>query len=278
MWPQVTPRPLVFALTLAAPFTFNMNSNFAALMGKEIAERREAYANASWRAKVMAEWEPILASPCRAGRPSTSRRAPRIPSSKGAWSASSRSERGVTPLDVLLDLALDEPDLALAGALHPRQRRRRRASRHLLSEPHCTLGLSDAGAHVGQLCDAPQATDLLGNWVRGRKAISLEMAIRKLSRRAGRHVRLRRPRLPARRDVGRRRRCSTPTPSRPGAIRRVRDFPANAERLTADNPTGVQHVLVNGTPIRADGQQVNTGLRPGRLVRPAARQLARGAQ
>ena len=28
VWPQITPRPLIFALTLAAPFTFNMNSNF----------------------------------------------------------------------------------------------------------------------------------------------------------------------------------------------------------------------------------------------------------
>ena len=38
------------------------------------------------------------------------------------------------------------------------------------------FGGSDAGAHVSQLCDAPQATDLLGNWVRVRKAITLEMA------------------------------------------------------------------------------------------------------
>ena len=35
-----------------------------------------------------------------------------------------------------------------------------------------------------------------------------------------------------------------------GPIRRVRDFPADAERLTAEEPTGVRHVLVNGTPIR----------------------------
>ena len=40
-----------------------------------------------------------------------------------------------------------------------------------------------------------------------------------------------------------------------GPIRRVRDFPADAERLTAEEPTGVRHVLVNGTPIREDGAQ-----------------------
>jgi hypothetical protein len=37
----------------------------------------------------------------------------------------------------------------------------------------------------------------------------------------------------------------------------VRDFPADAERLTAEEPTGVRHVLVNGTPIREDEVQVD---------------------
>jgi hypothetical protein len=41
-----------------------------------------------------------------------------------------------------------------------------------------------------------------------------------------------------------------------GPIRRVRDFPANGERLTAEEPAGVRHVLVNGTPIRTDGVQI----------------------
>ena len=39
---------------------------------------------------------------------------------------------------------------------------------------------------------------------------------------------------------------------------RVRDFPADAERLTAEEPTGVRHVLVNGTPIRVDEAQVES--------------------
>jgi hypothetical protein len=32
----------------------------------------------------------------------------------------------------------------------------------------------------------------------------------------------------------------------------VRDFPADGERLTAAEPVGDRHVLVNGTPIRCD--------------------------
>jgi N-acyl-D-aspartate/D-glutamate deacylase len=54
----------------------------------------------------------------------------------------------------------------------------------------------------------------------------------------------------------------------PGPLRRVRDFPADAERLTAEEPTGVRHVLVNGTAVRRDGAQVaSLDHRPG--VRPA---------
>jgi hypothetical protein len=49
-----------------------------------------------------------------------------------------------------------------------------------------------------------------------------------------------------------------------GPIVRVRDFPAGGERLTAEAPTGVRHVLVNGTPIRRDGAQLaGRDLRPG---------------
>jgi len=54
----------------------------------------------------------------------------------------------------------------------------------------------------------------------------------------------------------------------PGPLRRVVDFPANGERLTADAPVGMSHVLVNGVPIRVDGQSVPEGLdaHPGVLL------------
>ena len=52
---------------------------------------------------------------------------------------------------------------------------------HLLTHESVALGLSDAGAHVDQLCDAPLPTDLLGTWVRERKVMPLEQAVRKLT-------------------------------------------------------------------------------------------------
>jgi N-acyl-D-aspartate/D-glutamate deacylase len=59
-----------------------------------------------------------------------------------------------------------------------------------------------------------------------------------------------------------------PATVEPGPLRRVRDFPADAERLTADRPTGMPHLFVNGTHVIADGvlQDDAVAARPGEIV------------
>ena len=122
---------------------------------------------------------------------------------------------------------------------------------------------------MGQLCDAPQATDFLGNWVRDRGLMPIEHAVRKLT-----GVQADLLGLP---DRGYLRPGAwadavvfDPQTVAPGPTRRVRDFPAGSERLTADAPTGVRHVLVNGTPVQVEGERAGD-VRPGRVVRPPAR-------
>jgi N-acyl-D-aspartate/D-glutamate deacylase len=51
-----------------------------------------------------------------------------------------------------------------------------------------------------------------------------------------------------------------------GPQRRLRDLPADGERLTNEEPTGMRHVLVNGTLIRQDEVQLALDQMPG--VRP----------
>src|SRR2546428_4859688 len=51
----------------------------------------------------------------------------------------------------------------------------------LLAHPATMIGLSDAGAHASQLCDACAPTELLGTWVRERGVLSLEEAVRRLT-------------------------------------------------------------------------------------------------
>ena len=269
VWPQVTPRPLAFAYTVAEPFPLNVNPVFAALMGRSIEERRRAYADPAWRRQVLEEWRehPGFSVP----RWVTYRvdESPKHPDLAGRPLEEVAEARGEEPFDTMLNLALDEPDLTLrVRCILANDDEEAVAS--LLGEEHCTLGLSDAGAHVGQLCDAPQATDFLGNWVRDRDLMPIEQAVRKLS-----GVQADILGLPDRgylrpgawADVV----VFDPESVGPGPVRRVRDFPADAERLTADQPTGVRHVIVNGTPVQLEGSRVEGDLRPGHLVRSTVR-------
>jgi N-acyl-D-aspartate/D-glutamate deacylase len=120
---------------------------------------------------------------------------------------------------------------------------------------------------VSQLCDACLPTDLLGNWVREREVLPLEQAVHKLtSEPAGvfgfRDRGVLREGMKA--DVA----VFDPDTVAPGGLHRVRDFPADGERLVADEPAGMQHVLVNGTPIRENGAPVADAVarRPGRVL------------
>ena len=137
----------------------------------------------------------------------------------------------------------------------------------LLQGDGCILGLSDAGAHVSQLCDAVMPTDFLAHWVRDRGVMSLERGVRKLTGEIAELLEIDRGHLvvgaPADVVVIDYERLS------PGPIRRVCDFPADGERLVADQATGIDHVLVNGVPIRLDGVSQSGELesKPGRILR-----------
>jgi N-acyl-D-aspartate/D-glutamate deacylase len=269
VWPQVSCRPLSFSMNLVEPFSLNTNPVFASLMPRSLDERRAAYADPAWRQQVRQAWAAGEGIPPRWDTfelmESTAH-----PELVGERLAALAAATGADPLDALLELAVAEPDLRALRVRAILANDDPDGVALLLHEPKCTLGLSDAGAHVGQLCDAPLPTDLLGGWVRDRGVLSLEDAVHKLTK-----VQADLFGLPGRgvlepgswADVV----VFEPDTVAPGPLRRVRDFPADTERLTADAPNGVRHVLVNGTAIRADGLQVETGTRPGHVVAPAPR-------
>ncbi|HEX9259865.1 MAG TPA: amidohydrolase family protein [Acidimicrobiales bacterium] len=272
VWPQVSCRPLTFSMHLVEPFTLNTSPVFAELMAGGLDARRAAYSDASWRQRVRDAW---AAGQGLAPRWDTYEIMESVahPELVGLKLSELAASASADPLDLLLELALSEPSLTTMRVKAILANDDVDGVAKLLAEPGCTLGLSDAGAHVGQLCDAPLPTDLLGGWVRDRGVITLEEAIRKLTSEPadlfgfsgrGRLVR------GAFADVV----VFDAASVAPGPVRRVRDFPADAERLTADQPSGMTHVLVNGVPIRLDGQSLavdEPGRRPGRLVSPSAR-------
>ncbi len=269
VWPQVTPRPLTFQMVMTDPFTLNVNPEFAALMSEDHDARLKAYDDEDWRNRTAEAFKHQKAMVPRWETFQIAETASR-PELVGRRLTDVAEELGVRPLDVLLDTAVSDDLATRISCIIANDDPEGVAM--LLQQDGCTLGLSDAGAHVGQLCDAPQATDFLGNWVRDRELMPMEKAVRKLSAvqadlfnlvdrgylREGAYA-----------DVV----VFDPDTVAPGPLRRVRDFPANAERLTADASVGITHVLVNGTPIRRDGEvdESGVGAHPGDILRPSAR-------
>jgi N-acyl-D-amino-acid deacylase len=266
VWPQVSCRPLVFQMNLEEPFTLNMRPSFAALMDLDRDGRVAAYRDPAWRERA---WEDVSG---RGGLLPFNWPALSVAESAAHPELVGRSvvelaeEQGVTPLDAMLDLSLaDDLRTRFNSTLANDDTD---AIAWLLPRDGMLIGLADSGAHVSQLCDACFATDLLGNWVRDRQVMPLERAIHKLTAEPAAVYGLVdrgvvAPGMAADLVV------FDPDTVAPGPLRRVVDFPADGERLTADTPVGVRHVVVNGVPIRVDGQMVPEAQagRPGVLLR-----------
>ncbi len=87
--------------------------------------------------------------------------------------------RGISAAACYIELLL-ETDGGLVCS-YPFLNQRLGAVEEMLDDPLVTLGLADAGAHVGQILDASQPTFFLSYWIRERQRWSLEEAIRRLT-------------------------------------------------------------------------------------------------
>jgi N-acyl-D-aspartate/D-glutamate deacylase len=264
--PQVACRPLNFEFDLAEPFVFESMPIFNTISGADRAGKAEAYRDPAFRgtvkdalASAMAgvfafSWERMVVS-----------YHPPDPSLEERGMVELARARGVDPADLMFDLALatdsktrfrmsvvnyDEDEVA-----------------ELLVSPVTMLGLSDAGAHASQLCDANFATHLLGHWTREKGVLELEQAVRMLTSRVadvmgitdrGRLM----PGFAA--DVT----VFDPETVGCSKLRRVHDLPGGTERLVAD-AFGINAVVVNGVVVREGGRDAvkADGPLPGRLLR-----------
>ena len=261
LWGQVTCRPILQSISLLDPYSFSYIPAFAAVIAAPKAERRRFYADPAWRAEVKEQlatgnllpprWEIIKVAETRAF-------AALIGTSLSDLAAS----RGTAPFDAMCDIALED-DLATRFSV-VFANDDEAGVRTLLTAPGCILGLSDAGAHVAQICDSVLPTDFLAGWVRDRGVMGIEAGIHKLTGEQAGVLGLDRGTLvqgaPADIVVLDFNRLGV------GPIRRVSDMPAGGERLIADRPTGYSHIFVNGVPTRLDGMPV-ADARPGAILR-----------
>jgi N-acyl-D-amino-acid deacylase len=261
--PQVSCRPLMVEFQLKAPFPLESMSVMRPVSRADHAGKRRLYADLEFR-RVLRE----RIDDGRIGAPFrdiTITEHPPDPSLAERRLGDAAAERGVHPVDLALDLSL-------ASGLETRFRMPILNTdpaivAELISHPATMIGLSDAGAHASQLCDACAPTELLGTWVRERGVLSLEEGVRRLTAQPaevfgitdrGRLA----PGLAA--DV------TVFDPATVGCtpLRRVRDFPAGADRLVSD-ARGVRAVIVNGVVIREEGRDAvdPAGPLPGRVLR-----------
>ncbi|MFQ5415485.1 MAG: amidohydrolase family protein [Myxococcota bacterium] len=261
--PQVSCRPLVVEFQMKAPFPFQSMAIFKDVSAADFEGKKRLYADPDWRAcfrgrrtdgVLTGRWEDMVITECPGDPSLTDRRLRDV-----------ADERGVHPGDLLLDLSL-KSELSARFRM-PVANTDEAAVAELLSHPGTVLGLSDAGAHASQLCDACAPTHLLGHWVREKGVLSLEEGVRQLtSDTADRFGLVGCGRL----EVGRAADVTVFDPETVGCseLRRVRDLPAGADRLVSD-ASGIRAVLVNGTLVREDGCDVvdPDGPLPGRLHR-----------
>ena len=264
--PQVACRPIMFDFHLAEPYPFEILPAFHGAMRTDSAGKLALYANADFRAQFKRE-SAEDAKNVNAGWPARAviSRHDADPSLEERPVVEVAAERGVDPVDLVLDLSIESGLTArfrFAFLNHDQSE-----VRDLIQDPNTVITLSDAGAHADQLCDACFSPPLLGHWVREQGALTLERAVHALTARPAKLMGLSDRGLlalgrPA--DVV----VFDPETVAPAPLRRLRDLPGGAERLVAD-ALGVDAVIVNGQLLRHhDQDQLDPdGALPGVLLR-----------
>jgi len=163
VWGQTSCRPLVMQVTLADPFPFATMPAFKEILALPADERAALYADTAWRdrARVQVEekWGSRLAKTDVDETEDDALRGRPLPDVA--------AERGTTPFDAMVDIALTE-DLATRFRIVLANDDEAELA-DLLRHPRVLVGLSDAGAHASQLCDACFSTHLLQHWVRDNR-------------------------------------------------------------------------------------------------------------
>ena len=264
--PQVACRRLMFEFQFAEPFIFGPMDVFRPVFTADQSGRAAMYADPEFRARFKERSGKEARNQFQnwTGR-SVVAMNPQDPSMDERAVEELAAERGVHPIDFVLDVSL-ETDLKTRFRMAVFNYEEEEVEA-LITDPNTVIGLSDAGAHASQLCDACFSTHLLQHWQREKGVLSLEQAVYMLTGRPAQVVGLAdRGRLaeglPA--DVT----VFDPRTVGHSRLKRVHDLPNNADRLIAE-ATGIHAVIVNGTLLRLDDQDqlAADGALPGRLLR-----------
>jgi N-acyl-D-aspartate/D-glutamate deacylase len=261
--PQTSPLPLTRELNMRSPFAFAAFPSWKRLFEDTSKEaQKKVYADPVFRSGFredlkkpasFGDWNRITLHEVRS---------PALKKWEGTTVAQIARERGTDGVDALLDVTLED-DLDNEFTVQSWNTRVERMA-ELLNDRSVLLGLGDGGAHLDMLCDSGYPTYVLGTWVRERKVLSLEEAVRRMTsdpadfygiRDRGRLA----PGLAA--DVAV---FSEQDVSSGGRPERLFDLPGGGKRMVMRSK-GIEYTLVNGEVAWERGAL--TGAASGKVLR-----------
>ena len=274
MFGQVVPRPVgvLFGLEMTNnPFT--TCASYQAMADRPLAERVAAIRDPDMRTRLLSE-EPADADTrvvmmaraaellYRMGDP------PNYSPPLDQRLDKLAEARGTTPLDVAYDILLENDG---HGVLYFPARNFAAGNldtcREMLLRPETEIGLGDAGAHVGRICDSSMPTFLLTYWARDRdgERLPLPWIVRSLTKDHARNMGMTDRGVL---KVGMKADINVIDHSRLTlhAARATHDLPGGGMRLS-QQADGYVATVVSGQITRRGGEW--TGALPGRLVRAA---------
>jgi N-acyl-D-amino-acid deacylase len=261
--PQTSPLPLTRELTMRSPFAFAAFPSWKRLFeDTSKAAQAAVYRDPAFRRQFredlkrpasFADWARITVHEVMS---------PELKRYEGKTVAEIATERGVDGVDALLDLTLED-DLQNEFTVQSWNTRVDRMA-ELLNDRSVLLGLGDGGAHLDMLCDSGYPTYVLGTWVRERKVLTLEEAVRRMTsdpadffgiRDRGRIA----PGMAADIVI-----FDPATVGSEGRPERLYDLPGGAKRMVRRS-RGIEMTLVNGEVTWEKGAL--TGAAAGRVLR-----------
>ena len=218
-----------------------------------------ALGDPEWRARLGAFWDKarfmVNSSVEKAGSPATT-------PLEGRLLVDIAQERGVSPVDVMFDVAREdelETFFRISGPVNVDEAPLER----ILKSPATLVGISDGGAHLQTFAGGDYTSYFLEHWVREKGSFSLEEGVAALTSRVAEFLGLDDRGTV---EVGKAADVVIFDPETVGplTLQTLDDIPGGGTRMTK-NARGISWVVVNGEPVIEDGAPTDDV--PGHVLR-----------